>query len=80
LTLEDLVSSILSGGVIVTITLYIIDNIKERDRKKKEANERLFRVCKTIKNEVDKFDTRYKSPEYQGMLTRTANLTAKYFK
>ena len=69
-TYLEWISSILNAGVIVTVAIYIIQTIKERNDKKKETKDRLIRVCNALKVEVDKLNDWYDSKEYEELKIR----------
>jgi hypothetical protein len=59
------VDLILRGGIVVAISLFIIQRLMERSSKKKESKDRLARVCNTLLIEANDLDEWYKSEGYK---------------
>lgn len=63
-------SSILSAGVIVSIAIFIVSQVVLFLSKKKESKERISRVCKSLKIDIDNLSTWYESNQYQAFKSR----------
>jgi hypothetical protein len=62
---DGVVDLILRGGIVVAISLFIIQRLMERSSKKKESKDRLARVCNTLLIEANDLDEWYKSEGYK---------------
>jgi hypothetical protein len=69
-TLYEVIDFILRLGIVVSISIFAAQIIRESMSKKKESNERLRRVCNTLCIEVNNLDNWYKSEEYEALKTR----------
>ena len=57
-------------GIIIAIATFLFDRIYEHKKNNDEINERLSRVCKALKVEVNKLDKWHNSDEYQAYMIK----------